>query len=66
MCVVTLHIYEYNNIWSVTAVSGYRLDDQNSIPGRGRDFPLHHHVQSSSADQSILYPMGTRAKVAAA
>jgi hypothetical protein len=31
---------------SVSKVTGYGLDDRESVPGRGRNFSLHHHVQT--------------------
>jgi len=36
------------------------LDNQGSIPGRGWDFSLHHHIQTGSRAHPASYPMGTR------
>jgi len=36
------------------------MDDQGLIPSRGRDFPLHHHVQTGWEVHPASYSMGTR------
>jgi hypothetical protein len=40
-------------------VSDYRLDDQDSIPGRGKEFSPRLCVQTSSEAIPATYPMGT-------
>jgi len=37
----------------------------NYIPIKGRDFSLHHYVQTTCGAHAISYPMSTRNKVAA-
>jgi hypothetical protein len=53
----------YRKAWTGVAQSiywlGYRLDDQVSIPGRGRD-SLLHRVQTGSGAHPAFYTMGTR------
>jgi hypothetical protein len=44
---------------SVTEVTGYRLNNQSSIPSRDRDFSLyHHHVQTGFGTYPTYSPMG--------
>jgi hypothetical protein len=38
-------------------VTGYILDDRDSILGRDKDFPLHHHVQTDSGTNTASYSM---------
>jgi hypothetical protein len=40
---------------------GYRLDGQGSIPGRARDFPVVHSIQTDSEAHSASYPIDTGA-----
>lgn len=41
---------------SLSTGTSYIVDDQGSIPGRDREFPLCHHVHIGSG----AYPLGTR------
>jgi hypothetical protein len=43
---------------SVGVVTGYELDGQGSIPGRGKDFSLLHNVKIGSGSYQASYPMG--------
>jgi len=38
---------------------GYELGDQGWIPGRGREFFLHHRVQTGSVAHPVSYTMCT-------
>jgi len=40
-------------------VNGYRLDSQDQIPSRDRDY-FHHHIQINSGTHSTSYPTDTR------
>jgi hypothetical protein len=44
---------------SIIKVFGYGTDEQGSILGMGRDFSLHHHVQTDSWAHPTFYPMDT-------
>jgi len=35
-----------SQVTSVNKVTGYGIDDQGSVPGRGTDFSVHCHDQS--------------------
>jgi len=37
---------------------GYGLDDWGIIPGRDRDFSLHHHIQSTVHPDSCPMVLG--------
>jgi len=39
-------------------VTKLQADDRGLIPGRGWEFPLHHHVQTSSGAHPVSYAMG--------
>jgi hypothetical protein len=41
---------------------GYRLDDWSSIPGKGRNVSLRHHVQTGPGMYSVSCPFGTAVK----
>jgi hypothetical protein len=41
-----------------SAIISYGMDQQRSIPSRGKDFSLHHHVQTSLQAQPASYPSG--------
>jgi hypothetical protein len=43
---------------SVNIVTGYDLDVQGSIPGRGKDFSPLHGVPTNSRDHPANYTMG--------
>jgi hypothetical protein len=43
-------------------MTAYELDDQVSIPERGRDYFLSHRVQIASEDHITFYSMGTGEK----
>jgi hypothetical protein len=45
---------------SVSIATGYRLDGQSSILGRGKWFLLSPHVQTSSGAHPAFYAMGTK------
>jgi hypothetical protein len=56
---------------SVCVVTGYGLDDQNSIPGKGWDIPPLYHVQTGYGNNQVpmkwvsgdLSPEGGRSPV---
>jgi hypothetical protein len=35
------------------------MDNRGSVPGRDRDFSLHHHIQTSAEAKSASYAMDT-------
>jgi len=39
---------------SLNTVTGHELDERRSIPGRGRDIHLCHHVQLCSHSASLF------------
>jgi hypothetical protein len=46
-------------ITSAKIMTGYELNDQSSIPARGRNYSLRHNVQTGSGAQRASYLMGT-------
>jgi hypothetical protein len=41
-------------------VTGYGSYDWDLTPGKGREFSLHHHIQTSSGAHLVFYLLGTR------
>jgi hypothetical protein len=59
--------YIYNQSWNSQEISDLTgrnlvlsLLDRRSIPGRDRDFPPLHSVQTGSGAYPASYPMGPR------
>jgi hypothetical protein len=44
---------------TVSIVSGFRLQNMHSIPGRGTEFVRYHHIQTGLDDRPICYGMST-------
>jgi len=44
-------------------MTGYRIEDFDSIPDRGRDFS-YHHIQTSCQAHQVLEALSLRAKSA--
>jgi hypothetical protein len=44
---------------SVSKVTVYVINDQDSIPGRAKDFSLFHRVQTGFKTHPVCYSMGT-------
>jgi hypothetical protein len=46
--------------WPLYPWKRYGIDDWSSIPCRGKNFSLHHHLQTSSGDHPASYPKDTK------
>jgi len=42
----------------VAIVTGYTLDDRDSVPGRSKNFAFRHHIQTGSGAQPAAYRKG--------
>jgi hypothetical protein len=59
VCVVDNPAKFLNRSWdrSVTRPRAWRPEDRSSIPGSGRDFSLHHPVETGSVAHPASYPL---------
>jgi hypothetical protein len=47
-------IYWMNRVSSASKVTGYRLDDRDSITGRGKDYSFSHHFRPAQGVIKLL------------
>jgi len=60
---LTNFLFQWFLVWwarvDLSLLLDYGLDDQGSIPGRGKTFSLRHRVQTNFGAHPVSYTMGT-------
>jgi hypothetical protein len=61
MCVLFLYLMmlpQWCQDSSASEVTGYKLDGQDVIVSRGRDYSCHHHIQTFLGAHTLSCPIG--------